>query len=232
MTDAMKVVEIFSSIDGEGVRVGRTVSFIRLAGCNLRCSYCDTLYALFGEEEPCRYKEMSVGEVFDAADKSFGRITLTGGEPLLHKDSPELCDMLAEAGCEVNIETNGAADITEFAGRVKNKDKIFFTIDYKLPSSGMEDKMLLRNFKSLRPCDVVKLVIGSGEDAKKAKDVVRRINAFYPEGKRPHIYAGTVFGAYEPSDVVDMIISDPELKDVVFQLQIHKFIWDPEKRGV
>lgn len=228
----MKVVEIFSSIDGEGLRVGKTVSFIRLAGCNLRCSYCDTLYALFGEDEPCRFTEMSVKEVFDAADKRFKRITLTGGEPLLHKDSAELCDMLAGDGCEINIETNGAADIAEFMSRVKHTDNIFFTIDYKLPSSGMEDKMLIENFRVLRPCDVVKLVIGSDEDAERAKDIVRRINAFYPEEKRPHIYAGTVFGSFEPSEAVGMLLSEPDMKDVVFQLQIHKFIWNPEKRGV
>lgn len=228
----MKVVEIFDSIDGEGLRVGKTVSFIRLAGCNLRCTYCDTLYALFGEDEPCRYTEMTVGEVFSAANKSFGRITLTGGEPLLHRESAELCDMLAEAGCEINIETNGAADITEFMSRVKHRDNIFFTIDYKLPSSGMEDKMLWSNFEVLRSCDVVKFVVGSERDAEVMINTVKRLNAIYPPPERPHIYAGTVFGSFEPSKLVDAILGDPELKDVTFQLQIHKFIWDPEKRGV
>lgn len=228
----MKVVEIFDSIDGEGLRVGKTVSFIRLAGCNLRCTYCDTLYALFGEDEPCKYTEMSVKEVFDAVNKNFGRITLTGGEPLIHTESAELCDMLADAGCEINIETNGAADITEFMHRIKNKDKIFFTIDYKLPSSGMEDKMLPVNFKSLRSCDVVKFVVGSEQDTNVMKKIVGQLNSMYSPSDRPHIYAGTVFGNYEPARLVDIILSDADLKDVTFQLQIHKFIWDPEKRGV
>lgn len=227
----MKIVEIFKSIDGEGLRVGQTVSFIRLAGCNLRCTYCDTLYALFGEDEPCRYTEMTVNEVFDAVDKSFGRITLTGGEPLLNKDCAPLCDMLAEAGCEINIETNGAADINEFMRRIEHKDKVFFTIDYKLPSSGMEDRMLWSNFESLRPCDVVKFVVGSDEDAEKMTEITERLNAFYGESV-PHIYAGAVFGQYSPAELVQRLIDTPQLKNVVLQMQIHKVIWDPDKRGV
>ena len=111
----MKVVEIFDSIDGEGLRVGKTVSFIRLAGCNLRCTYCDTLYALFGEDEPCRYTEMTVGEVFSAANKSFGRITLTGGEPLLHRESAEITSSRQAAWrircCGAILRRSGAATL-------------------------------------------------------------------------------------------------------------------------
>lgn len=226
----MKVIEIFDSIDGEGLRTGQTASFIRLAGCNLRCTYCDTLYALFGEDEPCEYTEMSVDEVFDAVNKSFKRITLTGGEPLLHDEAVELCERLADAGCEVNIETNGAVDIEAFLDKIKNKDKIFFTIDYKLPSSGMTDKMLWHNFEVLRPCDVVKLVVGSDEDAELMVRITEKLNNMYKE--KPHIYAGAVFGSFEPSRLVELIVNEPVLKDVVFQLQVHKFVWKPEERGV
>ena len=226
----MKVIEIFDSIDGEGLRTGQTASFIRLAGCNLRCTYCDTLYALFGEDEPCEYTEMSVDEVFDAVNKSFKRITLTGGEPLLHDEAVELCERLADAGCEVNIETNGAVDIEAFLDKIKNKDKIFFTIDYKLPSSGMTDKMLWHNFEVLRPCDVVKLVVGSDEDAELMVKITEKLNNMYKE--KPHIYAGAVFGSFEPSRLVELIVNEPVLKDVVFQLQVHKFVWKPEERGV
>ena len=225
----MKIVEIFSSIDGEGLRTGQTASFIRLAGCNLRCSYCDTLYSLFGEEEPCTYTEMSVDEVVNAVDKSYGRVTLTGGEPLLCPDASELCNRLSD--CEINIETNGAVDIAEFLNKIENKDNLFITIDYKLPSRGMTDKMLWRNFESLRPCDVVKLVVGSDEDAEMMLEIVRKLNEFYGDDV-PHIYAGAVYGSYEYSKLVEFILSNPELKDVVFQLQIHKVIWNPEERGV
>ncbi len=226
----MKIVEIFDSIDGEGLRTGQTAAFIRLAGCNLRCTYCDTLYALFGEDEPCEYTEMSVDEVFDTVNKSFKRITLTGGEPLLHTEAAELCNRLADAGCEVNIETNGAVDIESFLDKISRKDKIFFTIDYKLPSSGMTDKMLWHNFEVLRPCDVVKFVVGSDEDAELMVKITEKLNNMYKE--KPHIYAGAVFGSFEPSKLVDLIVKEPILKDVTFQLQVHKFVWNPEERGV
>ncbi|MGN0108280.1 MAG: 7-carboxy-7-deazaguanine synthase QueE, partial [Hominilimicola sp.] len=104
----MKIIEIFDSIDGEGIRTGHPATFIRLAGCNLRCSYCDTVYSLFGEETPCEYTEMTIEEVISKVNKNYNRITLTGGEPLVHKESAELVRCLLEMGCEVNIETNGA----------------------------------------------------------------------------------------------------------------------------
>ena len=226
----MKIVEIFDSIDGEGLRTGQSAAFIRLAGCNLRCSYCDTLYALFGEDEPCEYTEMTVDEVFNVVNKSFKRITLTGGEPLLHTEAAELCERLAEADCEVNIETNGAVDIEAFLNKITRKDKIFFTIDYKLPSSGMTDKMLWHNFEVLRPCDVVKFVVGSDEDAELMVKITEKLNNIYKE--KPHIYAGAVFGSFEPATLVELIVNEPILKDVVFQLQVHKFVWDPAMKGV
>lgn len=226
----MKIVEIFDSIDGEGIRTGQTATFIRLAGCNLRCGYCDTLYALFGEEEPCEYTEMTIEEVIQKVNKSYKRITLTGGEPLLQLDSAKLVSRLIKDGYEVNIETNGAVDITEFLSRVPNSDKLFFTIDYKLPSSGMTDRMIWKNFLNLRPCDVVKFVVGSDEDVNMMKAVMDRLTEYYET--MPHIFAGVVFGEYEPQRLIDCIMNEPVLKDVVFQLQIHKIIWDPNERGV
>lgn len=226
----MKVVEIFDSIDGEGLRTGQTATFIRLAGCNLRCSYCDTLYALFGEDEPCEYTEMSIDEILLRVNAKYKRITLTGGEPLLHLDSAPLVSCLLKDGYEVNIETNGAADITDFSARVGNTENMFYTIDYKLPSSGMSDKMIWDNFLSLRPCDVVKFVVGSDEDVNMMKSVMDKLTAYYKQ--MPHIYAGVVFGEYEPKKLIEHIMNEPVLKDVVFQLQIHKIIWNPEERGV
>lgn len=226
----MKIVEIFDSIDGEGIRAGKTATFIRLAGCNLRCSYCDTLYALFGEDEPCKYSEMSVDEVMERVNTEFGRVTLTGGEPLLHAESVELVKRLLENGIEVNIETNGAVDITEFSAKLPDASGMFYTIDYKLMSSGMSDKMLWSNFLNLRPSDVVKFVVGSNEDIDMMKSVMGRLTEHYEV--MPHIYAGVVFGEYEPSKLVERIMNEAVFKDVVFQLQIHKVIWNPEERGV
>lgn len=125
----MKVIEIFDSIDGEGIRTGQCATFIRLAGCNLRCSYCDTVYSLFGEETPCEYTEMTVDEIISKVNMTYKRVTLTGGEPLVHTDSAELVSKLTEIGCDVNIETNGAVDIVDFLGKVPKSDNLFFTID-------------------------------------------------------------------------------------------------------
>lgn len=226
----MKIVEIFNSIDGEGLRAGKTAVFIRLAGCNLRCSYCDTLYALFGEDEPCVYEEMTVDEVMEKVSTSFGRVTLTGGEPLLHDECADLVNRLLDEGIEVNIETNGAVDITEFSGKISDISNMFYTIDYKLPSSGMTDKMIWKNFENLRPADVVKFVVGSDEDIDIMRAVVKKLTGMYE--KMPHIYAGVVFGSYEPRKLAETIISEPVFKDAVFQLQIHKVIWNPDERGV
>lgn len=226
----MKVVEIFDSIDGEGLRAGKTATFVRLAGCNLRCSYCDTLYALFGEDEPCQYEEMTVDEVVSKINMDYKRVTLTGGEPLLHTESADLVKRLLESGVEVNIETNGAVDITEFSAKLPDAPDMFYTIDYKLPSSGMTDKMIWHNFQNLRPADVVKFVVGSDEDVDVMKSVMDSLTKTYTV--MPHIYAGVVFGEYEPSRLVERIMKELVFKDVVFQLQIHKVIWNPEERGV
>lgn len=223
----MKVIEIFDSIDGEGIRTGQPCTFIRLAGCNLRCSYCDTLYSLFGEDVPCEYTEMSIEEIVGKVNKKFRRITLTGGEPLIHKDCDKLIDALLKEGHEINIETNGAVDIRKFR---KGDENLFFTIDYKLPSSGMEDKMLWDNFVSLKPQDVIKFVVGSDEDLAVMKAVMEKLAPVYE--KMPHIFAGVVFGEYEPLKLIDAIMSEPVMKDVRYQIQLHKQIWDPDERGV
>lgn len=222
----MKVVEIFHSIDGEGKRTGQSAAFIRLAGCNMRCSYCDTLYALFGEKEECVYTEMSVEEIVSRIKCK--RVTITGGEPLIHKDIDELIKELCRFGCEINIETNGSVN-TEKYNIIPN---LFVTIDYKLPSSGMSDKMQIENFLNLRSTDVIKFVVGSEEDIKCMKRVVGRLKAHYAKDELPIMYTGAVFGEMEPKRLVDEILSCEELEDMVFQLQIHKFIWNPEDRGV
>ena len=226
----MKIIEIFDSIDGEGIRTGQPATFIRLAGCNLRCSYCDTVYSLFGEETPCEYTEMTIEEVISKVNRNYKRITLTGGEPLVHKESGELVRRLLKMDCEVNIETNGAVDIVEFLKKIPNADKLFFTIDYKLPSSGMTDKMIWNNFLNLRPCDVIKFVVGSDEDIQLTIAIVERLKQVYTE--MPHIFIGAVYGMYDAQKLVDIILKEPVLSDARFQIQLHKVIWDPNERGV
>lgn len=225
-----KVVELFDSLEGEGIRMGQPATFIRLAGCNLRCSYCDTLYALFGEEEPCRYTEMTAEEMLARANPRFGRVTLTGGEPLIAPGAAELCSLLAENGYSVNIETNGAVDICRFAEACRGMDRVFFTIDYKLPSSGMEEKMLWHNFEALRPRDVLKFVVGSPRDAARMAEILETL---YRKWKTPpHVFAGAVYGKYDLQKLSAAVLSDPSCRDVRVQVQLHKIIWPQEERGV
>lgn len=133
----MRVVEIFKSIDGEGKRAGLPTTFIRLYGCNLNCSYCDTRYGC----EDSNYTTMSLDEIIDKVeDLGVSCVTLTGGEPLLQTDVKVLIELLNRMNYDVNIETNGSIDFQPF---VKGLNHVFVTMDYKCPISGMEKKDVL-----------------------------------------------------------------------------------------
>ena len=211
----MKVVEIFKSIDGEGIRVGYPVTFIRLAGCNLRCNYCDTKYSY--EDE--KFTEITPQEIYNQVYKLGGkRITLTGGEPLIHKDVKVLVDLLIQKGYEVNIETNGSVDITLFLDK-----HTIITMDYKCAGSGMEDKMLLDNISKLRKQDVLKFVVSDDNDL----DTVQRIY----QNTKATVYISPVFGRIEPKQIVEYML-EHNMENCRVQVQLHKIIWNPEERGV
>ena len=211
----MKVVEIFKSIDGEGIRVGYPVTFIRLAGCNLRCNYCDTKYSYENE----KFTEMTPQEIYKRVYKLGGRrITLTGGEPLIHKDVKVLVDLLIDKGYEVNIETNGSVDITLFLDK-----HTIITMDYKCAGSGMEDKMLLDNISKLRKLDVLKFVVSDDNDL----DTVQRIY----QNTKATVYISPVFGRIEPKQIVEYML-EHNMENCRVQVQLHKIIWNPEERGV
>ena len=211
----MKVVEIFKSIDGEGIRVGYPVTFIRLAGCNLRCNYCDTKYSY--EDE--KFTEMTPQEIYIKVYKLGGkRITLTGGEPLIHKDVKVLVDLLIQKGYEVNIETNGSVDITLFLDK-----HTIITMDYKCASSDMEDKMLLDNISKLRKQDVLKFVVSDDNDL----DTVQRIY----QNTKATVYISPVFGRIEPKQIVEYML-EHNMENCRVQVQLHKIIWNPNERGV
>ncbi len=224
----MKVVEIFDSIEGEGKRTGQTATFIRFAGCNLRCSYCDTTYALFGEKEECIYTNMSINEIIEKVNPEWKRVTLTGGEPLIQEGIDALIQKLCDMGCEVNIETNGTVNTQKYS----DNPNVFVTIDYKLPSSVESGKMDINNFTALDKNDVIKFVAGSIEDINTMENIVAKLKSVYSQDELPIMYAGTVFGKIEMSTLVDAIVRSKILKDVIFQLQIHKFVWNPDERGV
>lgn len=216
----MQVVEKFLSINGEGWRAGETALFIRFRGCNLRCSYCDTMWA---NEADCLFEEESPRALADyALQTGIRNVTLTGGEPLLQKDIKELIRLLLEEGLRVEIETNGAVSIEGFEGA-----RPVFTMDYKLPSSGYESRMLLKNMERLRKEDTVKFVSGSRQDLERALEIIRA----YDLTERCHVYFSPVFGAIEPAEIVGFLL-EHKLNDVRLQIQMHKVIWDPDKRGV
>ncbi|WP_432650679.1 putative 7-carboxy-7-deazaguanine synthase QueE [Huintestinicola sp.] len=217
-----KVAEKFVSINGEGTKAGQPAVFIRLAGCNLRCSYCDTMWAnSFDAPHEKMTEEEIAGYVRSTGIKN---VTLTGGEPLLADNVQTLLDALSETGAEVEIETNGSTDIS-VCDSISPRPTV--TMDYKLPSSGMESHMLLSNFSLLQSTDTVKFVAGSDDDLERALEIIKH----YDITNRCRVFFSPVFGKIEPAKIVDFILKN-KLNGVNFQLQLHKFIWDPDKRGV
>ena len=221
--NTVDLVEIFHSIDGEGKRAGELVTFIRLAGCNLRCSYCDTMYA-HNEESgtPSVISEIAL------LAKAYGdnKVTLTGGEPLIHRNVYTLLNTLVKMGIEVNIETNGSVNVLE-AKSIFEGTSSFITMDVKSPSSGMSDRNNLYNLSLLDEKDVVKFVVGTQEDLKYMYDVMKPFE-FNP---RFQWYISPVFEQIEPAEIVEYMKKE-RLHNAKIQLQMHKFIWDPNKKGV
>lgn len=219
----MKVVEIFKSIDGEGIRAGLPVTFVRLYGCNLNCSYCDTPYSHLTESD--KASDMSVDEIIGIV-QSFGipNVTVTGGEPMIQKDIIELLDGLIERGFVVNVETNGTCQVPAKYDYT-NSDRIIFTMDYKCPSSGMCEEMSIANLNTLRHNDVLKFVVGSVHDMDEAKKVLGMIDSC------PTVYFSPVFGQIAPENIVKYLLCH-HLYDCRVQIQMHKVIWNPNERGV
>ena len=220
----MKVCEIFRSIEGEGLRTGLPAVFIRLHGCNLRCNYCDSMYAVEGGD----YKQMNVTQVLDAVKKFSGitHVTLTGGEPLIHQNVEDLLSKLSGNGYRVNIETNGTVPCKRlFPG-------LFYTMDWKCKSSGMSVKMKMENFETLGSEDVLKFVVGTIEDLEETETVVKSLAE--KKDDMPHLFVSPVFGNLSNEEIVNWLLNSNIMvkNNVRFQVQLHKIIWDPERRGV
>jgi len=218
-----KVVEKFISVNGEGPLSGQLVVFIRFAGCNLNCSYCDTTWA---NKEDVRYDFMTPVDIYNYIKSTEIRnVTLTGGEPLLQKRIIELLELFSkDTSLHIEIETNGSVLIDKFL-IIDNPPS--FNMDYKLPSSNMEDKMDLNNFASLSYKDTVKFVCGSGLDLQKAKFIIDK----YELTNKTNVYISPVFGQIDLEKIVDFM-KDNIMNGVNLQIQLHKIIWDPNKRGV
>lgn len=217
------LVESFISINGEGKKAGRLALFLRLKGCNLTCSYCDTKWA---NEKKAKAIHLSTPEIVKLVqDSGMELVTLTGGEPLLQEDIGALIGgILSLPKVELEIETNGSMPIKIFKERDR---RLSMTMDYKLPSSNMEEEMCLENMEYIKPWDVIKFVIGSREDLNRAKEVIERFDLC----EKAIVYFSPVFGAIDPEEIVEFM-KEHQMNQVRFQIQIHKVVWNPDKTGV
>lgn len=217
-----KVIEIFESINGEGMRAGELAVFLRFAGCNLCCAYCDTMWAN-AADAPVR--EMTLSEIIEEVGRFSARnVTVTGGEPLLQKEIGLLLEALLKEGFSVEIETNGSVPLKEMAEKLP---KLIFTMDYKLPGSGMESRMLVENFSALRSRDTVKFVVSDRNDLERAYEIAEQCHL---NGKC-NLLLSPVFDAIVLEEIV-AFMKEKAWKDVRMQIQLHKVIWDPQERGV
>lgn len=213
---ALIINEIFHSIQGESTYAGRPCVFIRLTGCNLRCGYCDTVYA---------YEEgisMEMNDIIRQAEEfNCPLVEITGGEPLVQKDTPLLIRLLLDYGYEVLLETNGSLNIDMVDRRCVR------IMDIKCPSSGEHHHNDEANLARLTRHDQLKFVIGSMEDFKFAVDLLKR---FSPAVTPSNILFSPLAGMTEPSILAKWLV-DSGL-EARLQLQLHKLIWPGEPRGV
>ncbi|MBI3582425.1 MAG: radical SAM protein [Nitrospinae bacterium] len=231
----LQVTEIFKSIQGESTLSGTPCVFIRLTGCNLRCIYCDTVYAYEGGDW------LSIDDILSKIDDyNCDLVEITGGEPLLQDGVYSLIRALLETGKLVLIETNGSIDIeraqalkqpmNQVQGKVQDKGSkiqgLKIIMDIKCPDSGMSDKINWENLSELDKNDEVKFVINSREDYDWSKEIIKK----YSLTDRCHILMSPVYDNLTAGELSEWIINDN--LNVRLNLQIHKYIWGESVRGV
>jgi 7-carboxy-7-deazaguanine synthase len=211
----MKVCEIFAGIQGESTYAGLPCIFVRMTGCNLRCTYCDTTYA-YDEGS-----EMTVEEIIDAVrGYGFDLVEITGGEPLLQKDAGPLISHLLDSDFKVLVETNGSVDVGEVDRRA------IIIMDVKTPGSGMSDGLRMENLALLKKSDELKFVITDKADYDWARAMVRKFSL----SEKCTILFSPVYGKLSPSGLSQWIIADK--LPVRMNLQLHKYMYGPDQRGV
>ena len=211
----IKINEIFHSIQGESSFAGLPCVFVRLTYCNLRCTYCDTEYAFY------EGTDYSIEQIIEEIKKYDCKLVeITGGEPLMQEEVHELTKILCDAGYDVMLETGGSLTIKDVDQRVK------IIMDLKCPSSGMMKKNLYANIDYLKSSDEVKFVIGDREDYIWSKEIVEQ----YSLSEKCTILFSIVFDKLEPLTLTQWILEDK--LNVRFQLQMHKYIWHPDTKGV
>ncbi len=208
----MRICEIFNSIQGEGLTMGAPTVFVRAVGCNLRCGWCDTDYSFEGGTE------MTVNEIIRRVGDAF-RVCLTGGEPMLQPDAPELIWRLASEGIQVVLETNGSVDLFG----IPDYPLVQISMDWKCPSSGMTDRMLPSNLDILSGKDQLKFIIEDDADLDYAVDFVKTHNI------RSSVIFGPVGGTEHLDWLVQRVLS--EHLDIRVLPQLHKIIWG-DRTGV
>jgi 7-carboxy-7-deazaguanine synthase len=208
----LRITEIFHSLQGESTRVGLPTVFVRLTGCPLRCTWCDTEYAFTGGES------MTLDAILERV-ASFGTpyVCVTGGEPLAQKECLTLLQVLCDAGYSVSLETSGALDVSEADPRVSK------IMDLKAPGSGEEAKNRWENLAHLTPRDELKLVLASEEDYLWA----RRVLEEYRLAERCTVLLSPVHGLLAPRQLAEWILRDR--LPVRMQVQLHKVIWGAER---
>ncbi len=212
----MKVSEIFRSIQGESYLMGLPCTFVRLAGCNLRCSWCDTSYAWDADSAA----EMSPADVLaKVREHGVDLVEVTGGEPLAQDESLELMRMLADAGARVLLETNGSRDISEVDPRVS------VVMDVKPPSAGVGEATLWSNVEKLSDNDEIKVVIAGRADYEWARDTLRAKKII---GKY-RVTFSPCFGKVDYREMADWLLADA--LGVRLGIQLHKILWGPDAKG-
>ncbi len=208
----LRITEIFYSLQGETSRVGMPTVFVRLTGCPLRCTYCDTTYAFSGGQT------MSLAQILEEVARHRAHyVTVTGGEPLAQKNSLELLQALCDAGYEVSLETGGALDISRVDARVVK------VLDIKTPGSGEAEKNLWGNLDALNPHDEIKIVLGDRADYEWAKQVLTEREL----DKKCAVLFAPVQGKLSPTDLAEWVLEDH--LPVRMQVQLHKILWGDER---
>lgn len=212
----LRICEIFTAIQGESTYAGLPCTFIRLSGCNLRCLYCDTTYAY--EEGEDYTIDLLVDEAVRA---DMGVVEITGGEPLEQEDTPLLVKALLDKGLKcVLVETNGSKDISVLDPRT------IVIMDIKTPGSGEGGSFDLNNLDKLKPSDEVKFVLTCREDYEWARSFLQEHEVLL----RSEVLLSPAFGSLEPAALAKWILDDA--LSVRLNLQLHKYIFDPDARGV
>ncbi len=215
-TDQLRLIEVYASVQGESTWAGLPCVFVRVAGCNLRCVWCDSTFTFKGGEH------RSVDAIVDdVVARGIPLVELTGGEPLVHRNAVPLMQRLVDRGLTVLLETSGSRDIGDVPAEVH------VILDLKPPDSGEERANLWSNVPKLRPKDEVKFVIASRRDYEWSRERVREHGLDERVGA---VLFSPVWGSVEPRVLVDWIMEDK--LPVRFQLQMHKVVWPPDQRGV